>query len=86
MESHFDSFDYVIVANGHLSQKFLPLLPGLVDVYKGTYYHMHDLRNFLDKKLYEGKIVAIVGSGMGAMDILWKLLIEPPADIKQIIA
>ena len=47
---------------------------------------MHDLRNFNNKSLYEGKIVAIVGSGMGAMDIVWKLLFEPPAEIKQIIA
>ena len=73
-EKRYDSFDYVVVANEHFSQKYQPILPGLVDIYTGIYYHMHDLRNFDDKSLYEGKIVSIVGSGMGAYDIVWKLL------------
>ena len=48
-ERQYDSFDYVVVANGHLAQKYQPILPGLIDIYKGNYYHMHDLRNFDNK-------------------------------------
>ena len=66
-----ETFDFVIVANGHFSTPNVPHFQGL-DRFAGRVLHAHDFRDALE---FKGKNVMVVGSSYSAEDIgsqCWK--------------
>ena len=66
-----ESFDYVIVANGHFSTPHVPYFDG-IDKFGGRVLHAHDFRDALE---FKDKDVMVVGSSYSAEDIgsqCWK--------------
>ena len=66
-----ESFDYVIVANGHFSTPHVPYFDGM-DKFGGRVLHAHDFRDALE---FKDKDVMVVGSSYSAEDIgsqCWK--------------
>ena len=66
-----ETFDYVIVANGHFSTPHVPYFDGM-DKFGGRVLHAHDFRDALE---FKGKDVMVVGSSYSAEDIgsqCWK--------------
>ena len=66
-----ETFDYVIVANGHFSTPNVPYFEGM-DKFGGRVLHAHDFRDALE---FKGKDVMVVGSSYSAEDIgsqCWK--------------
>jgi hypothetical protein len=61
-------FDFVVVCVGHFSLAKIPTLPG-TDLFKGTRFHMHSLREF-ESKDFDNKTVLIVGAGFSGLDML----------------
>ncbi len=57
-----DTFDYLLIANGHHNVPRLPQLPG---TFEGEYLHSHSYRN---NRRFEGKRVLIIGSGNSGCD------------------
>jgi len=57
-----ETFDYLLVSNGHHS---IPRHPELNGKFSGTYLHSHD---FKSAKKFEGKKVLVIGSGNSACD------------------
>lgn len=64
-EVYKDTFDAVIVANGHLSVPNIPKINGM-KTFKGVAFHSHEYRN---PEKFEGKTVCIVGAGPSGSDI-----------------
>lgn len=60
-----ESFDVVIVANGHFSVPNVPAFPG-IDKFPGRVLHAHDFRSADE---FAGKNVLLVGSSYSAEDI-----------------
>ena len=60
---HKDTFDYLLVANGHHWDPFMPVYPGQ---FNGTLLHAHDYKK---AALFKGKRVLVVGGGNSACDI-----------------
>jgi len=60
-----DTFDYVVVANGHFSTPNVPVFPGL-ETFPGRVLHAHDFR---DAAEFAGKRVLCIGSSYSAEDI-----------------
>jgi len=70
-KSVVETFDYVIVANGHFSTPNVPFFEGL-DKFGGRVLHAHDFRDALE---FKDKDVMVVGSSYSAEDIgsqCWK--------------
>jgi trimethylamine monooxygenase len=66
-----ETFDYVIVANGHFSTPNVPYFDGM-DKFGGRVLHAHDFRDALE---FKGKDVMVIGSSYSAEDIgsqCWK--------------
>jgi trimethylamine monooxygenase len=66
-----ETFDYVIVANGHFSTPNVPFFDG-IDKFAGRVLHSHDFRDALE---FKDKDVMVVGSSYSAEDIgsqCWK--------------
>jgi cation diffusion facilitator CzcD-associated flavoprotein CzcO len=61
--AHQHEFDYLLVANGHHWDPFLPTYPG---DFKGQLIHSHQYKK---AEPYQGKRVLIVGGGNSACDI-----------------
>ena len=66
-----ETFDYVVVANGHFSVPFIPEFEG-IDSFPGRVMHAHDFR---DAREFAGRDIVIVGGSYSAEDIAlqsWK--------------
>jgi len=66
-----ETFDWVIVANGHFSTPNIPDFPG-IDSFPGRVMHAHDFR---DAREFEGRDIVVVGASYSAEDIAlqsWK--------------
>ncbi|KAK3594326.1 hypothetical protein CHS0354_024262 [Potamilus streckersoni] len=64
-----ETFDYVMICNGHYYEPMSPHLPGLQE-FTGKTIHSHD---YIDFHGYEGKKVLVVGFGNSAGDIACEL-------------
>ncbi|XP_060588657.1 flavin-containing monooxygenase 5-like [Ruditapes philippinarum] len=60
-----EKFDFVMIANGHLTEPNKPSLPGL-EKFKGKVLHTHDYKDF---RGFENLNVLIVGIGNSAADV-----------------
>ena len=66
-----ETFDYVIVANGHFSTPNVPFFEGM-DKFEGRVLHAHDFRDALE---FKDKDVMVIGASYSAEDIgsqCWK--------------
>lgn len=66
-----ETFDYVVVANGHFSTPNVPYYPGF-ESFKGRVLHAHDFRDALE---FEGQDLLLLGTSYSAEDIgsqCWK--------------
>ena len=61
--AHEEIFDYLLVANGHHSDPFMPNYPG---EFNGNMLHSHDYKNAAP---FKGKRVLVVGGGNSACDV-----------------
>ena len=62
-EIHEETFDYLLVANGHHSDPVMPIYPGK---FNGTLLHSHDYKN---APPFKNKRVLVVGGGNSACDV-----------------
>ena len=69
-QSHDAQFDYVVVANGHNSYPYTPLITG-IDNFHGAVMHSHDYR---EPDLFQEQVVLLIGDGPSAVDISRDLL------------
>ena len=60
-----ETFDYVVVANGHFSTPNIPEFPG-IGGFPGRVMHSHDFR---DAREFAGKKVLLIGSSYSAEDL-----------------
>lgn len=77
-----ETYDHIVCCNGRNSKKYVPPFKGK-DSWDGTQLHMHEFRN-IDKDLYDGKTVLVVGSSISACDFIFHLLMSSwGADVKK---
>lgn len=60
-----DTFDVVIVANGHFAATNIPKIPG-VETFRGIMIHSHQYRV---PEAFSGKKVCVLGAGFSGKDI-----------------
>ena len=60
-----ETFDAVMVCNGHFSEPHLPWVPGS-DAFPGSQLHSHSYRR---PERFAGQTVAVVGASFSALDI-----------------
>ncbi|KAI5948977.1 hypothetical protein KGF57_005040 [Candida theae] len=65
-----ESFDYVVVANGHSSLPYIPNIPGLADYNANFPGRMIHAKSFRDVEEFRGKDVLVVGGGISAINVL----------------
>ena len=65
---HNESYDYVIIANGHFSTPNEPVFEGK-ETFTGSQFHIHNFRKFDDKD-FKGKNVLLVGARYSATDLI----------------
>ena len=63
-ETYTEDFDFVVLAVGNFSEKYVPEIPGS-DVFSGSILHSSELQ---DEKLLRGRHVVVVGFGKSALD------------------
>eukprot|EP00736_Rhodelphis_marinus_P014327 Rmarinus@m.13776 len=64
-ESNCESFDHVVVCNGHYSAPAIPDLNN-ADKFRGSILHSH---NYRDPSFYEDKVVCVIGAAASGTDI-----------------
>lgn len=67
--SYAETFDYVVVANGHFSVPNFPIYPG-IDNFCGRILHSHDFRKADE---FKNQTVVVVGASYSAEDIALQL-------------
>ncbi|XP_076829339.1 uncharacterized protein LOC143475377 [Brachyhypopomus gauderio] len=64
-----DTFDAVLVCNGHFFDSYIPNIPGL-EKFKGILMHSHEYRN---AEPFAGKSVVLLGAGLSGLDLALEL-------------
>lgn len=62
---HTNTFDAIILCNGHYNEPHVPKIPG-IEKFKGIALHSHHYR---EPEMFDGKNVCILGASSSGIDI-----------------